>query len=461
MFNLSINNYRSFVNQEFKFSKFNILIGENSSGKSSLLKFFLMLQQTLKDGTEILKLTKPYVDLGNYKDIVYYNNEDLNISFSFEFDDSKYKDFYYSYFSGALPLNERPKYINNFKQKFKSPKGNTKLYFEINNKLNISNELKIKISNPNLGELTIQTLIRNEDTSIMDKKNECIFSYKRLNNNLVIDNLKIPYIKEGFLALIDSQKLIDECKKIEPELSIFYEIAWLLLTQNHLQNEISTFTYVNPIDTHPKRFYYEREPQPQRVIFTLDDFMSILTSSKTNSSVQDGFLNTLNGILQDYGIANKIVINKNDDLRVAEIKIQIKDLLSNVLEVGYGVSLQLPILFKILLSENQSILIEQPEVHLHPSLQAKFIHTLVKYGNAKSYFIETHSEYIVRKLQVLVKDKFNGLTKDDVTVHYFVRDDKKFTVTNHTIDEDGRLKPQFPSGFFDNSYNITSNLLKS
>jgi len=460
MFNLTIDNYRSFIKQELKFSKYNIFIGENSSGKSSLLKFFLMLKQTLEDGTEILKLSKPYVDLGNYKDIIYYNNEKLNLSFSFEFDDSKYKDFYYSYFSGALPPNEKLKYIDNFKKQFNSPKGYTKLSFEISNNFNIENDLKIIISNPNLGKLKIQTLIKKDDKPILDQKNECYLSYNRVNGKVGMDNFKIGYNKEGFMALVNSPELIAECKNIEPELNIFYEIAWLLLTQNHLQNEIYSFTYVNPIETHPKRFYYEREPQTERVIFNLDDFMSVLTSSKTDSTSENKFLGILNGVLEDYGIANKIVINKNNDLRVGEIKIQIKDLLSNITEVGYGVALQLPLLFKILLSQDQSILIEQPEVHLHPSLQAKFIQTLVKYGNAKSYFIETHSEYIIRKLQVLVKEKFQGLTKEDVSIHYFVRDDKKFSVTEHTIDENGRLKPLFPTGFFDNSYNITAALLK-
>ncbi|MGO4710741.1 AAA family ATPase, partial [Chryseobacterium sp. 2TAF14] len=65
MFDLSINNFRSFKNQSFKFSRINILIGENSGGKSSLLKFLLSLKQTIESPYEVnLKLKGDYTDLG-------------------------------------------------------------------------------------------------------------------------------------------------------------------------------------------------------------------------------------------------------------------------------------------------------------------------------------------------------------------------------------------------------------
>ncbi|MGB1038028.1 MAG: AAA family ATPase, partial [Bacteroidia bacterium] len=57
MFNLNLHNFRSFQNQKFNFSRINIFIGENSGGKSSLLKFLLSLKQTLESPNEFnLKL---------------------------------------------------------------------------------------------------------------------------------------------------------------------------------------------------------------------------------------------------------------------------------------------------------------------------------------------------------------------------------------------------------------------
>lgn len=127
-------------------------------------------------------------------------------------------------------------------------------------------------------------------------------------------------------------------------------------------------------------------------------------------------------------------------------------------------SLQIPIIFQAVLSEfytrnGETLLIEQPEVHLHPNLQSKFIETLLSIGNKNRYFIETHSEHIIRKLQVLVKQKKFSLKPDDITIHYFKREPKQFKISSHRIEKDGRLNPQFPTGFFDTSYNLIKELL--
>ena len=85
MFNLNINNFRSFQEQDFNFSRINILIGENSGGKSSLIKFLLACKQTLKSQVESnFKLKGNLVDLGNYDEMIYQkeSNRDLKFKFS-------------------------------------------------------------------------------------------------------------------------------------------------------------------------------------------------------------------------------------------------------------------------------------------------------------------------------------------------------------------------------------------
>mgnify|MGYP000250566132 CR=1 FL=1 len=110
-------------------------------------------------------------------------------------------------------------------------------------------------------------------------------------------------------------------------------------------------------------------------------------------------------------------------------------------------------------TEQVSDVVGVTEVHLHPSLQSKFIETLLSLGERNKYFIETHSEHIIRKLQVLIKNNEYDLKSEDVTIHYFKRGTDKFEITNHVINENGKLTPKFPGGFFDNSYNLIKDLL--
>lgn len=115
------------------------------------------------------------------------------------------------------------------------------------------------------------------------------------------------------------------------------------------------------------------------------------------------------------------------------------------------------------------MIIEQPELHLHPKLQTKFIETLIRYlflakcnFSLKKYiFLETHSEHILRKIQLEIAK--NPQLNDLVSV-YFLNEDKKnnrTTVEKIEIDENGFLKTPFPEGFFDEASELALALLEA
>ena len=482
MFNLYINNFRSFKEQNFEFSRINILIGENSGGKSSLLKFLLSLKQTLESPFESnLKLIGNYTDLGNYEEMIYNKNKELNLEFEF----SNSKD-YTNYFIKLIDsidsdfeeekqdLEEGVKIINGIRRKRikkilkiindydKTP---TKAKFILNNKLDEHNSIRTQFHNENLGDLEIiSKKIKNEDF------------FRELNSDLVINfkNFKgtikdcVSY-KEGFFTLIGGElksKLSKDFNLNDDEIEImFYSLAYLLIFQNYINSLIDRIRFVNPIGTSPKRFYFNEDKKSNYKLIDIEKFINILGNSSLSKKESDERLNLLNNIIKKFGIAEEKEIKKNSELPIVALNIKTKDFWSNITDVGYGVSLQLPILFQALLSENyteegETILIEQPEVHLHPNLQAKFISSLLSIGNKNSYFIETHSEHIIRKLQILVKNKEFGLTSNDISIYYFKREKEKFEISKHKILENGTLSKKFPDGFYDTSYSLVKELLE-
>ena len=110
------------------------------------------------------------------------------------------------------------------------------------------------------------------------------------------------------------------------------------------------------------------------------------------------------------------------------------------------------------------IYIEEPENHLHPKYQSlladMFVEAYQKYNI--HFIIETHSEYLIRKLQVLVADKENKLTSNDVSLNYVNKDENDGISTNRKIEilEDGRLSEPFGPGFFDEATGLSMHLLK-
>lgn len=94
---------------------------------------------------------------------------------------------------------------------------------------------------------------------------------------------------------------------------------------------------------------------------------------------------------------------------------------ANIIDVGYGVSQILPF-FVILteLSNHSTLLLQQPEVHLHPSAQAALgsaIADAAASHKRKSFVIETHSDFIVDRIRIAVRE--GKLKESDVQILFF------------------------------------------
>jgi predicted ATPase len=461
MFNLKIHNFRSFQNQSFNFSRINILIGENSGGKSSLLKFLLSLKQTLDSPTEVnLKLKGDFTDLGNYEEAVYQKNKNRKMKIAFS-----NKDGYFDFFLNLLKAVEKNQDENTLKSIIKIIEGydnsRTEINFDINSKLNNHSSLKTVISNEKVGKLFI---IQKKPTSEEGfRELYCDLKFEFKNRSGVIENC-IAF-KEGFLTLI-GQELKSSCKELfdDDYEYVYYSLVYLLLYQNFIIEQIEKIRFVNPIGNSPKRLYFQEDKKASYKLIDIEKFINVIGDPLLTKKEYNERIELLNDIIKEFGIAEEIKLVKDEQLPILALNVKTKNFWSNITDVGYGVSLQIPILFQAMLSENytrkgQTILIEQPEVHLHPTLQAKFIDTLLSIGEKNTYFIETHSEHIVRKLQVLIKNKSYNLKPEDITIHYFKRSAIKFDISEHKILQDGILSPSFPTGFFDTSYSLVKDLL--
>jgi predicted ATPase len=489
MFKLSLDNYRGFIKEEFDFSRINILIGENSAGKSSLIKFLLALKQSItkpNDNELNLTLIGDQVDLGNYREIIFHHDDTKNLSFCFEFKEDYYhffiKEFKYVGSLSSQYTGDKFKESNDQLDRFdkiisKYKDANTSVSFELTKNLNQHINIKSKFYNSKIGTIEILHSELSEksedgDTYLFDPP-KCTLKFSDLETEKTILLHNVEFEKRAFMTIITGKSIKAQIKGLEvsdeQKNVIFIKIAFLLITQNYLHYNLTLIRFVNPINSKPERFYFVKDSKRSNIVNDIEglvNFVSGLNKKNSQTIIAD-----FTAILSDYGITESVDI-RNTDNSLRELRVKVKDLWSNITDVGYGVSLQLPILFQAMISDTTSsgraknifrkgqiLLIEQPEVHLHPRLQAKFIETLIKIGSNNTYFIETHSEYIIRKLQVLVKEKSYGIDKSDVSINYLRRDSNKFIKTKHQIEENGLLKPNFPAGFFDNSYILAERLI--
>jgi len=115
------------------------------------------------------------------------------------------------------------------------------------------------------------------------------------------------------------------------------------------------------------------------------------------------------------------------------------------------------------------ILVEEPEVFLHPDWQSKladfFVHC-IKYGNLHGieyrrfrvkFLIETHSVYLIQRLQYLVAK--NEIEPEDINTVFFNADDKKEKFYKMKMRKDGIFVNKFGTGFYDETSKLTLNIL--
>jgi|SRR5690554_3812504 len=464
---LHIKNYKSIIDNSFDFSKINVLIGENSAGKSSLLKFFILLKQSLigfKNKSSFnLTLKGEYLDVGTFKDIISFNDTTKKFEFEFEFDN--YHEFFMSFMIDYLEsVTETHSQLT---EDFLNLTVNNKVKIKVEIDSNIKNHsgVTITLSSTYIGEITLNSFIKDNVAFKSDVSN-ILFTTPKGS----IEYQSIDFEREAFFkylkldSLLDSIKRQNKLKKEEDVVKLFLPIAYLLVSQNYLESILEKIEYINPIHSNPKRYFMLEESSSKSTSYDLDYMVNILNDDEVFSSKHKKILiSTLNEAIKFLGIADEIKFDSANNIPVVELKAKIKDFWSNITDVGYGLSLQLPILFRTIIAgiidERKIIFIEQPEVHLHPQLQAKFIETVIKFGGNSIFYIETHSEHIVRKLQSLVKLRKYELDESKISIYYFKRESSGSIITEHKIQSTGRLSKNFPSGFFDSSYLLAKELL--
>lgn len=132
-----------------------------------------------------------------------------------------------------------------------------------------------------------------------------------------------------------------------------------------------------------------------------------------------------------------------------QVQVSIKSKKTNLMDVGYGVSQILPLIVDAQrASANTMLLLQQPEVHLHPKAQAA-LGSMIKDWVSKSkktVVVETHSDYLVDRLRLEVKR--GHLKPSDIKIFFLEKKSSQTKLHFLEIDEQGNVL-NAPDGYRD------------
>jgi predicted ATPase len=180
--------------------------------------------------------------------------------------------------------------------------------------------------------------------------------------------------------------------------------------------------------------------------------------------------------VRDFGIADKVEFKNSRDNYDCRVVFYKNGKEFDLADVGYGYSQILPMIIKLGLltrhndfdgrSNSSILIIEEPETNLHPALQSKLADMFIEcYEKYKIQFIiETHSEYLIRRLQRRTAEYYNPKKKNDLSIstdftqiYYFHPPDNipegERQIYPINIQKDGALTKNFGTGFFDEAGN--------
>ncbi len=149
-------------------------------------------------------------------------------------------------------------------------------------------------------------------------------------------------------------------------------------------------------------------------------------------------------------------LNPISELRLVDLR---TDTVVTHRDVGIGVSQVVPVLVAAYGSKEKIWAIEQPEIHIHPALQAELGDVFIESAlgeNKNRFLLETHSEHLILRILRRVRETAEGtlpagmppIRPEDVQVLYVDPTAEGSRIVEIPLDEDGEFERPWPRGFF-------------
>jgi hypothetical protein len=484
---LRVGNFKGFSGSHtISLGKINLFYGANSAGKSALLESLLLMRQSIRSrsinqdqGMEPFLFNGAQVDLGSFQATINGHNfsKKLVLGGSYENelllgDGEKHVDVHHFDVEVAWDHETKSQVLEGCTYRVDSAPENTITFKRVKSgagEAAVRPEVKFGFSN--VSKMVLETTARrlpsvnDMDSSLSEK----VMLNAAYENWSFLPGIAAPEEKPRMIKKrIEIEKLNDGPKiieKLESEIAVKETVikdlveemmtaTWREMLVNRFRDTSGSFSrirYLGPLRKSPTRIERLVEKSKTYVGREGEGVASIL--HRDPSTVV-----TVNRYMREMSIPYELHVRKLDPDGAGTlgeiIALQLVDLRSNVIlsleDVGFGISQVLPLLVQMAISKKDMVLIEQPELHLHPAIQAHFGDLLIEGSQEEKrnqFIIETHSEHLLLRLQRRIREGI--LPSEDVRIYYIDANSELGSYAQLIeLDENGEFITPWPNGFF-------------
>ena len=432
---LKLRNFKSWPEADVKFGRITGLFGANSSGKSSLMQFLLLLKQTKEsaDRAATLDINGRFAELGTATEIVHGHAEDQQVSFTLRFEHP-------SGFRIHDPSGRIPETVA------RSTELAVRAGIGIHRGAFQSRELAYMVGD---AEFALKP-VKESDTRFDLAANipGSDFSFTRTQGRA----WKLP-------GPVKTYRFPDQAR------SYFQDSGFLADLEAAFEEELDRLHYLGPLREHPKRDYLWARSRPADVgekgERTIDAIIAAQEAGEKQNLKPHGrhrpFPEIVAHWLREMGLI--------DEFRVEEIapgsnrwqaKVRTREGAAEVMltDIGFGVSQVLPVITLLhYVPEGSTVLLEQPEIHLHPLAQAELADVIIHAATHRGVqvILESHSEHLLLRLQRRIAEE-QRVTADHVALYFCRVRDGASEIEALELDEYGNIRnwpPKFMGDAFD------------
>lgn len=379
---LSFENFKTWPQLDIELSSITGLFGTNSSGKTSILQFILMLKQTKEttDRAISLDLNGPYVSLGTFKDMIFDHDETYQLRWSI-----------------SLKLDDQITILD--------PAARRTRPLVRSDTLSISGSVKASNLGPSARFLSYMVGTSQSFTLAPKRSDESAFDLKAAGSDFRFT--RTPGRAWQLPGPIKSYAFPDQAR------TYFQNATFLADLEKAYEDQLDRVFYLGPLREPPKRDYTWARTRPRDVGVKGEKVIDAILAATANNERRNlkpkaklkSFQEMIAFWLSEMGLIHGFLVKelaKDSNYWQAEVVVSKNGPHALLTDVGFGISQVLPIVTLLYyVPEGSTVILEQPEIHLHPLAQSGLADMIINVSERRrlQVIFESHSEHLLLRMQ--------------------------------------------------------------